>query len=43
MTIKTYTEEKPLFGRITGQYYWHPHMRGNKENGEVVKDYKLVN
>ena len=41
--IKTYTEEKPLFGRITGQFYWHPHMRGNKDNGEVVKDYKLVN
>lgn len=41
--VKTYSEERPLFGRLSGQYYWHPHMRGNKENGETQKDYILQN
>lgn len=40
--VKTFTPEKPLFGRISGRYFWQPQMRGSKENGEVVKDYRLV-
>ena len=39
--IKNYTD-RPLFGKITGQFFWHPHMRGNKDVGKVIKDYKLV-
>lgn len=41
--IKTFTIERPLFGRIVGQFFWHAQMRGNKENGEINKDYKLMN
>jgi hypothetical protein len=40
----TYTAEKPLFGRPDGVgKFWHPaHVRGNKESGEVVKDYVVA-
>lgn len=37
--FKTYTEKNPLFGRITGRYWWQPCVRGNKEKGVVMKDY----
>lgn len=39
--FKHYTAEAPLFGKYTGTYYWPPHVRGNIENGAVVKDYYL--
>ena len=39
--IKRYTPEKPLFGKIVGQFFWHPHMRGKIENGENHNDYIL--
>lgn len=32
-------DEKPLFGRITGTFFWHAHTRGDKANGQIVKDY----
>lgn len=35
----TYTPEKPLFGRVSGQFWIPAHVRGNKQNGVVVKDY----
>lgn len=37
--FKTYTEEKPLFGRLTGRYWWQAHVRGNNKDGVVMKDY----
>lgn len=37
--FKTYTEKNPLFGRITGRFWWQPAVRGNKEKGVVMKDY----
>lgn len=40
--FKTFTKEKPLFGTITGRFWWHPHMRGSLEQGEIVKDYKVA-
>jgi len=36
---KTYTEERPLFGKVVGRWWWPSYMRGDKEIGEVKKDY----
>jgi len=38
--FKTY-DEKPLFGRIKGTYYWGAHTRGKAENGVVEKVYAV--
>jgi hypothetical protein len=45
--IRTYTKEKPLFGKVVGSFfvegYWkNSHHRGNMEEGMVIKDYKLI-
>jgi len=39
--FKTYTKDKPLFGKLVGKYWFKPHARGNKKKGVVVKDYSL--
>lgn len=39
--FKHYTEKAPLFGRYTGTFWIPPHTRGNKEHGEIIKDYKV--
>jgi hypothetical protein len=39
--FKTYTAEKPLFGRITGRFWWEPQVRGRNHEGIVMKDYQL--
>lgn len=38
----TYTDDKPLFGKITGTFWKPMHTRGNKTRGEVKKDYKVI-
>lgn len=38
--FKTYTEEKPLYGKLTGTWWWAPSVRGKKENGEIISTYK---
>ncbi|MHB8136639.1 MAG: hypothetical protein ACYDH1_20700 [Anaerolineaceae bacterium] len=40
--FKNYTKESPLFGRYTGLYWWEPHIRGDKNEGIVIKDYKIT-
>ena len=40
--FKTYTEENPLFGNITGRFWWQPHVRGQNKNGIVMKDYVIA-
>lgn len=40
--FKKYTKEAPLFGRYTGLYWWEPHIRGDKNEGMVIKDYKIT-
>jgi len=40
--FKTYTEEKPLFGKLVGKFWWQEQVRGNIKNGMVVKDYHLL-
>jgi hypothetical protein len=39
--FKTFTEEAPLFGRVTGTFWWQPQVRGSKSLGEVHKDYQI--
>jgi hypothetical protein len=41
--LKHYTEEKPLFGKYSGTFFIPAHVRGNKKNGVVIKNYKLKN
>jgi hypothetical protein len=38
---KTYTAERPLFGKLVGSFWWQPHLAGRDTNHIVVKDYKL--
>ena len=40
--FRTYTENAPLFGRVTGTFWIPAHVKGNKQYGEVVKDYKVI-
>jgi hypothetical protein len=39
--FKEYTSDKPLFGKITGLWWWQPHVRGRNNEGIVFKDYEL--
>jgi len=39
--FKTYTSENPLFGRITGRFWWQAHVAGRNKSGVVLKDYKI--
>lgn len=39
--FKRFTEDKPLLGRHVGTYWWESHARGNRERGEVIKDYEI--
>jgi len=39
--MKTYTTEKPLFGKYVGNVWCPPHARGNKKMGVIKKDYKI--
>lgn len=36
-----YSEEKPLFGKYSGQFWIPAHVRGTAEAGKVVKDYAV--
>ncbi|MGC1239913.1 MAG: hypothetical protein WA860_14110 [Acidimicrobiales bacterium] len=39
--FKRFTDESPLFGKYTGQWWWAAHKRGDAELGEVFKDYEV--
>ena len=39
--FKTFTPDKPLFGKYSGTFWWNPQSRGNKELGEIEKDYDV--
>lgn len=39
--FKTYTAESPLMGKHTGTYWWGWQVRGSKDNGTVISDYKV--
>lgn len=40
--FKEYTADKPLFGKITGLWWWQPHVRGQNKDGIVMKDYEVM-
>jgi len=39
--FKEYTKDKPLFGKITGLWWWQPHVRGQNKDGIIIKDYEI--
>lgn len=39
--FKTFTADAPLFGNLTGTYWWPQHVRGSKKTGVVLKDYRV--
>lgn len=39
--FRTYSEERPLFGKYSGTYWIPMHTRGSKQHGVVEKDYKI--
>ena len=41
--IKHYTPERPLFGKYTGNYWWHQQMRGNADLGRINHEYHVAN
>lgn len=38
--LRTYTQERPLFGKHVGRWFWKPHLRGDGGQGAVEKGYK---
>jgi hypothetical protein len=41
--IKHFTPERPLFGKLTGNYWWHQQMRGNADLGRINHEYHVTN
>lgn len=39
--LRTYTDDKKLFGRFIGTYFIPAHIRGSEEFGKVIKDYEF--
>lgn len=39
--FKTYTAERPLFGKLTGTFWWGDCVKGNPAFGLVEKDYQI--
>jgi hypothetical protein len=39
--FKTYTSERPLFGSVTGTYWWPAMVRGSASRGVIEKDYRV--
>lgn len=37
----TYTDERPLFGKVSGTFWVPAHVRGTSERGVVIKDYRV--
>jgi hypothetical protein len=38
----TYSEDKPLFGKVSGRFWIPAHVRGSKDAGEIKKDYRII-
>lgn len=39
--FKTYDKNNPLFGKLTGTYWWESYSRGDIKKGKISKDYKI--
>jgi hypothetical protein len=40
--FKTYTADAPLMGKHVGTYWWSPAVRGDRDDGVIEKDYRVV-
>lgn len=40
--FKTFTEERPLFGKYSGTFWWNPQSRGDRSKGVVEKEYSVT-
>ena len=40
--FKTYTDDAPLMGKLTGTFYWGAQARGRASRGVVTKDYEVM-
>lgn len=40
--FKDFREGKGLFGKFKGLYWWDMHVRGDREQGQIIKDYAVV-
>ena len=41
--FKQFFPDRPLFGKISGLFWWEPTLRGKNRDGFVDKDYKVTN
>lgn len=39
--FSTYTEDRPLFGKVSGTFWVPSHVRGSAKQGVVVSDYNV--
>lgn len=39
--FKTYTADKPLMGKLVGQYWWHQQTRGDADLGVIHHEYEV--
>jgi hypothetical protein len=39
--FKTFTEERPLFGKYSGTFWWNPQSRGDRSKGAIEKEYSV--
>jgi len=39
--FKDYRDGKGLFGKYQGLFWWDQHVRGDPDNGVVLKDYHV--
>jgi len=39
--FKQYDQTKPLFGKLSGLYWWEAHLRGKNRDGVILKDYEV--
>lgn len=40
--FRTYSSERPLFGKVIGTFWVPDHVRGDAVAGEIVKEYRVV-
>jgi hypothetical protein len=39
--FKTFSPDAPLFGQLTGTFWWSDHVRGDAAHGTIEKDYRI--
>jgi hypothetical protein len=39
--LKHYSQDKPLFGKVSGNFWWHQFGRGDMDRGKIIKTYRV--